>query len=348
MGVGAETYIAPCRLCCSEVSSSVLSGSDDVPKRWHQLKESFLALVAGFGQPEFTSSDARMYVKAAAIARNRSKDHGAQNHANAVAERQRLFDQYQSAKAKGRAEQTGRLTLAVTEATHDEVVRLRQQGDDLQARLAENTALLKEVHAATVKGEIPVDLSDQSASAQLAVNYATQRVKQNQARELRVHAVHERKKTLEAASAGMKESRDEYHKHFTALREKRKEFDTELALMGQPIPKQKKVRSASASGVQRSVGICGPGFAAFKVTITSDTTADELKEAIATHLGFPASAIDAMKLKLGRNPLGAGTRGVARVKDGASLILVTSKEKAKGQKANAMGRKEKVQPKKKK
>jgi hypothetical protein len=339
-------------LCWSEKSPSVLSGSSDVPKRWPQIKETFLTIVAGFGQPEFTSSDARNYVYAAAIAKNKPRPfwsgQAAHVHANAVAERQRLFDQYKSAKAKGQAEQTGRLTLAVAEATHDEAVQLRQQRDDLQAQLAENTALLKEVHATTVMGASPVDLSEQSASAQLAVNYATQRVKQNQARELRVHATHERKKTYDEASAGMVESRNEYHKHYKALREKRKEFDTELALMGRPIPKQTKVSSASASGVLRSFDICGAGFAAFKVTLTSDTTADELKETIATHLGTAAPAIDAMKLMLGRKPLGAGTRGVARVKDGASLTLVTSKEKAKGQKTNAMGRDGKVKAKRKK
>ena len=87
-------------------------------------------------------------------------------HANAVAERQRLFDQFQSEEAKGEAEQIFRLTLAVAEGTYDEVVQLRHQRDDLQAQLAENTALLKEVHTTTVKGESSVDLSEQSASAQ--------------------------------------------------------------------------------------------------------------------------------------------------------------------------------------
>jgi hypothetical protein len=44
-------------------------GAVCTPKRWPQLKEVVLTLVAGFGQPEFTPGDVRKYLDAAAKAR---------------------------------------------------------------------------------------------------------------------------------------------------------------------------------------------------------------------------------------------------------------------------------------
>jgi hypothetical protein len=229
-------------------------------------------------------------------------------HANAVAERQRLFDQFQVAKAKGKAEEIGHLTLAVAEATHDEVTQLRVQNEMLLKKLDENTETLKqvkeelhEVHSTTVKGEVPVDLSESSASAQLAVNYMTTRVKQNQAKELRVHAAHERAETYDRLREKTASSRE-------ALKVEEKKFsDTKVS-----------------HAFLRTVNVKVNGLDKFAVVVTAGLTTDALKDRIAEHMGDAAPATDAMKLKLGRKLLGTGTLGDAGVKDGALLTLVTS------------------------
>jgi hypothetical protein len=267
--------------------------------------------------------------KASQMPRPNWSEQAVHMHANAVSEGRHLFNQFQVAKAKGEAEATGCLSLAVAEVTRDEVTQLWHQSDKPHAQLADNGALRKEVRAPTVMGAIPVDLSEQAASAQLAVNYAAQRLKQNQAKELRVHDVNERKTKHDGARAGLVESRNEVHKHYKAFREQQKEFDKQLTPLGQPFPKQPKVNLAAASGVLRSVDVDGAGFEAFNVTVTPDTTADELKEMIAKHLGNAAPTIDAMELMLGRKLLGAGTLGGAGVKDGVSLTLTKATANAK-------------------
>ena len=305
-------------------------GAVGTPTRWPQLKEVILTLVAGFGQPEFTPGDVRKYLDAAAKARIRPKakwsDLAMLTYTNAVAERQRLFDQFQVAKAKGKAEEIGHLTLAVAEATHDEVTQLRAQNEMLLKKLDENSEMLKQVHATTVKGETPVDLSEQSASAQLAVNYMTTRVKQNQAKELRVHAAHERAETYDALREKTASSREALKVEEKKFRATNKEFNRQLTLAGQPASKMPKVsrRAIPRHPHLRAVNVNVNGLETFVVIVTPDLTTDALKDRIAEHLGDAAPATDAMKLKLGRKLLGAGTLGDAGVKDGASLTLVTS------------------------
>ena len=302
-------------------------GAVCTPKRWPQLKEVVLTLVAGFGQPEFTPGDVRKYLDAAAKARIRPKawqsDLAVLTHANAVAERQRLFDQFQVAKAKGKAEEIGHLTLAVAEATHDEVTQLRAQNEMLLKKLDENSEMLKQVHATTVKGETPVDLSESSASAQLAVNYMTTRVKQNQAKELRVHAAHERAETYDRLREKTASSREALKVEEKKFSDTNKEFIRQLTLAGEPLqPASKKPKVSHA--FLRTVNVKVNGLEKFAVIVTAGLTTDALKDRIAEHMGDAAPATDAMKLKLGRKLLGTGTLGDAGVKDGASLTLVTS------------------------
>ena len=309
-------------------------GAVGTPTRWPPLKEVVLTLVAGFGQPEFTPGDVRKYLDAAAKARIRPKakwsDLAVLTHANAVAERQRLFDQFQVAKAKGKAEEIGHLTLAVAEATHDEVTQLRAQNEMLLKKLDENTELLKEVkeelhevHSTTVDGETPVDLSEQSASAQLAVNYMTTRVKQNQAKELRVHAAHERAQTYDALREATASSREALKVEEKKFRATNKEFIRQLTLAGEPLqPASKKPKVSHA--FLRTVNVKVNGLDKFAVIVTAGLTTDELKDRIAENMCDAAPATDAMKLKLGRKLLGTGTLGDAGVKDGALLTLVTS------------------------
>ena len=305
-------------------------GAVGTPTRWPQLKEVVLTLVAGFGQPEFTPGDVRKYLDAAAKARIRPKakwsDLAMLTYTNAVAERQRLFDQFQVAKAKGKADEIGHLTLAVAEATHDEVTQLRAQNEMLLKKLDENSEMLKQVHATTVKGETPVDLSECSASAQLAVNYMTTRVKQNQAKELRVHAAHERAETYDALREKTASSREALKVEEKKFSDKNKEFIRQLTLAGQPLhglqPASKKPKVSHA--FLRTVNVKVNGLEKFAVIVTAGLTTDALKDRIAEHMGDAAPATDAMKLKLGRKLLGAGTLGDAGVKDGALLTLVTS------------------------
>ena len=312
-------------------------GAVGTPTRWPQLKEVVLTLVAGFGQPEFTPGDVRKYLDAAAKARIRPRakwsDLAVLTHANAVAERQRLFDQFQVAKAKGKAEEIGHLTLAVAEATHDEVTQLRAQNEMLLKKLDKNSEMLKqvkeelhEVHSTTVKGEVPVDLSESSASAQLAVNYMTTRVKQNQAKELRVHAAHERAETYDALREKTASSREALKVEEKKFSDTNKEFIRQLTLAGEPLhglqPASKKPKVSHA--FLRTVNVKVNGLEKFAVIVTAGLTTDALKDRIAEHMGDAAPATDAMKLKLGRKLLGAGTLGDAGVKDGALLTLVTS------------------------
>ena len=87
----------------------------------------------------------------------------------AVANRQRLYDKFVAAKARGVPEHTALLTLAVAEATHDGIQQVRDQNDELKATLARSNEVLEncaaqvaEIHSATVKGETPVDISERS------------------------------------------------------------------------------------------------------------------------------------------------------------------------------------------
>jgi hypothetical protein len=303
-------------------------GAVGTPTRWPQLKEVVLTLVAGFGQPEFTPGDVRKYLDTAAKAgrapQARWSDLAVLTHADAVAERQRLFDQFQVAKAKGKAEEIGHLTLAVAEATHDEVTQLREQNEMLLKKLDENTELLKEVHSTTVNGETPVNLSEQSATAQLAVNYMTTRVKQNQAKELRVHAAHERAETYDALREKTASSREALKVEEKKFSDTNKEFIRQLTLAGEPLQPASKKPKVNHDALLRTVNVKVNGLEKFAVIVTAGLTTDALKDRIAEHMGDAAPATDAMKLKLGRKLLGTGTLGDAGVKDGALLTLVTS------------------------